>query len=135
MSVKLLPNKKFLFSPLGVGGVFSFLFSLLTSSSSYSQSDVLKYARAVVDILASPSMHGRGYVMKGDSIAADYIKKEYEKFGVKPVGKEFYQRFSFPINTFPSELEFGLYLRNDPDKKNYIFCLDGIPGKDYLIDP
>src|ERR1039458_10157375 len=79
-----------------------FASSISTSYFSYSQSDVLKYAHQIVDTLASPSMHGRGYVLKGDSIAADYIKKEFERFGVKPVGKEFYQRFSFPVNTFYS---------------------------------
>lgn len=85
------------------------------------QSDILKYAHQVVDTLASPSMHGRGYVNKGDSIAADYIKKEFEKIGLKPIGKEFKQKFGFPIYTFPGEMEVKL------DKQILV------PGKDFLI--
>ncbi|HEY4800136.1 MAG TPA: hypothetical protein VII99_13735, partial [Bacteroidia bacterium] len=54
-----------------------------------SKSEVLKYARQIIDTLCSPGMHGRGYVNKGDSIAADYIKKEFQKLGVKPVGEKF----------------------------------------------
>src|SRR3972149_2320123 len=100
--------------------VYCLLFTLFCSAQE--KSEVLKYARAVVDTLASPSMHGRGYVMKGDSIAADYIKKEFEKFGMKPVGKEFYQRFSFPVNTFPGDMEVKL------DKQKLI------PGKDFIVD-
>jgi len=104
-----------------------FAFLLLTSYFSYSQSDVLKYARSIVDTLASPSMHGRGYVMKGDSIAADYIKKEFENLAVKPVGKEFYQRFSFQVNTFYSY-----------DSTYFLISKVYSPfigGKDFLISP
>ena len=102
-----------------------FASSISTSYFSYSQSDVLKYAHQIVDTLASPSMHGRGYVMKGDSIAADYIKKEFIKFGVKPIGKEFYQRFESPINIFPNEM--FLEIINDSGEKKLI------PGKDYIV--
>ena len=98
------------------------LFFLFTSLLSFSQSDVLKYAHQVVDTLASPSMHGRGYVNKGDSIAADYIKKELEKIDVKPIGKEFEQRFSFPVNAFPNKIELII-----TGKKL-------IPGKDFLAN-
>ncbi|MFI5163807.1 MAG: M28 family metallopeptidase [Bacteroidia bacterium] len=80
------------------------VYCLLSTSFCEAQNDVLKYAHQIVDTLASPSMHGRGYVLKGDSIAADYIKKEFERFGVKPIGKEFYQKFSFPVNTFPGNI-------------------------------
>src|ERR1051326_7040530 len=97
---------------------------LFTSVFTYSQSDILKYAHQIVDTLASPSMHGRGYVNKGDSIAADYIKKEFEKFGLKPIGKEFEQRFNIPqLNLFP---------------KKTIVKINGeklIPGKDYIVYP
>lgn len=88
------------------------------------KSEVLKYARAVVDTLASPSMHGRGYVNKGDSIAADYIKKEFEKIGVKPIGQEFYQRFSFPVNTFPGKM--NLHISTDRESVQ-------LAGKNFLI--
>jgi len=102
-----------------------FVYGLLPTAYSYSQSDILKYAHTVIDTLASPSMHGRGYVNKGDSMAADYIKKEFEKFGLKPIGKEFYQRFSFPVNIFPNEM-FIKIINNSIEKEL-------IPGKDYIV--
>lgn len=96
------------------------------------KSDVLKYARVVVDTLCSPSMHGRGYVNKGDSIAADYIKKEFEKFGIKPMGKEFYQMFTLAVNTFPEgPRSFYIHFtKNNPwgNSEGIIY-----PGKDFLI--
>ncbi|MEK6614783.1 MAG: hypothetical protein AABZ32_01530, partial [Bacteroidota bacterium] len=84
--------------------IFLFAYCLLPIATSFSQSDIIKYARTVVDTLASPSMHGRGYVNKGDSIASDYIKKEFEKFGVKPIVKEFEQKFTISVNTFPGKM-------------------------------
>src|ERR1035437_3045063 len=95
-----------------------FIFANCLLLTANCQSDVLKYAHQIVDTLASPSMHGRGYVMKGDSIAADYIKKQFEKIGLKPIEKEFYQRFSFPVNTFPGGFGWGFrgmdkYFEND----------------------
>ncbi|MBI4932129.1 MAG: M28 family peptidase [Bacteroidetes bacterium] len=101
--------------------ILPFVFSILISHFTFSQSEVLKYAHQIVDTLASPTMHGRGYVNKGDSIAADYIKKEFEKFGLKPIGKEFEQRFSFPMYTFPGNMEVKL------DKQILI------PGKDFIV--
>src|ERR1051326_1547164 len=98
---------------------------LFTSVFTYSQSDVIKYAREIIDTLCSPSMHGRGYVNKGDSIAADYIKKEFEKFGVKQFGKEFEQRFSFPVNTI-TEVWPNIFYLNDRKL---------ISGKDFIVTP
>ena len=37
----------------------------------------------IVDTMASESMHGRGYVNGGDSIAANYLKNEFKKIGLK----------------------------------------------------
>lgn len=94
---------------------------LLVSYVSYSQPAILQYARTVIDTLASPSMHGRGYVNKGDSIAADYIKKKFEKFDLNPIQKEFYQKFSLNINTFPTIVQI------ESKEKKYIV------GKDYIL--
>jgi len=97
------------------------VYCLLSTFSCEAQGDVLKYAHQIVDTLASPSMHGRGYVLKGDSIAADYIKKEFEKIELKPVGKEFYQKFGIAVNTFPNKVEINV------DGKK----LEG--GKDFVV--
>lgn len=87
----------------------------------YSQD--INYARQVIDTLCSPSMHGRGYVSKGDRVAARYIQNEFAKHGLKPLGKDYFQSFKFSVNTFP---------------KKMMLKVDGkvlVPGIDYLVDP
>ncbi len=103
---------------------FSILCGLFFSSFSPAQqkSEVFTYARKIVDTLASPSMYGRGYVNKGDSIAADYIKGEFEKIGAKQIGKEYYQRFGFNINTFPMTMKM--------ESKEKVF----VAGKDFIVE-
>lgn len=80
------------------------------------------YAREIVDTLASPAFKGRGYVGKGDSLAADFVMGEFRKLGLAPVfGGSYYQEFKIPVNTFPGRLtvQFG----------NEVLA----PGKDYLV--
>lgn len=98
--------------------LFCFLFFNLFS---FSQAEVYSYARKIVDTLASESMHGRGYVNHGDKLAANYLKTEFQKFGLQTFGSDYYQKFSFPINTFPGKM--------------YV-AIDGkelVPGKDYIV--
>ena len=80
-----------------------------------------QYAKEVIDTLCSPFMHGRGYVNKGDSIAANFIANEYKAFGLKPFKDSYYQYFSFPINTFPDTVNVFV----DSNKLT--------PGKDYYV--
>ncbi len=77
----------------------------LLPAVSKGQSEIIRFARTVIDTLASPSMHGRGYVNKGDSLAADYLKKEFIRLGLQPAGKNFYQYFDFPVTAFPGRME------------------------------
>ncbi len=68
-------------------------------------------------------MFGRGYVADGDKIAATYIANEFEQLGVKSLTENYFQKFSFPVNTFPGRMEVKI---------------DGeilIPGKDYIVKP
>jgi aminopeptidase YwaD len=64
------------------------------------------YAQFLIDTLASPSMHGRGYVQNGDIIASQYIKKELEKHGVKPFHSSYFHKFQLSVNTFPEVVQF-----------------------------
>ena len=118
MTRNLLFNSMHSFILRIVGLLFFYLF---TSSISYSQNDIINYGRMVVDTLTSPYMHGRGYVNKGDSIAASFIKNEFEKFGLMPIEQNFYQAFNFPVNTFPNKLEINI------DGKRLE------PGKDFIL--
>ena len=104
--------------------VSHFLLFLFFTSSLISQEikkgPVYNYARQIVDTLASESMHGRGYVNGGDSIAANYLRSEFNKFGLKSFTGDYYQRFSFPVNTFPGRMSLNV------DGKELA------PGKDYI---
>lgn len=76
-----------------------------------------------VEKLTSPEMHGRGYVNGGDSIAAEYIAKQFELLGLKKINGSFFQLFSFPVNTFPDSMRVNI------NGKNLV------PGVDYIVDP
>jgi len=83
----------------------------------------IDYARYILDTLCSPAMHGRGYVEKGEKIAADFIAQEFEKLGLAKVGKSYQQQYSVSVNALPGKLEIQL------DKQKLR------PGFDYLVDP
>ena len=76
-------------------------FAFILGFPSFSQIDDYK---RITSTLCSPDFHGRGYVNKGDSIAADFIKEEFQKIGLKPRKKNFLQAFNLGVNTFPSKM-------------------------------
>lgn len=82
--------------------------------------DVL-YAKSLLDTLASAYFEGRGAVNNGERKAAEFIAKEYKKWGVNPFGETFFQEFNYNINTFPGKMEASI------DGKK----LD--PGKDFIV--
>lgn len=98
-----------------------FLLWLISSLSVTGQS--LEYAKKVVEDLSSPKFRGRGYVGKGVDQAAGYIKKQYNKIGLKPFNGRYDQPFQITVNTFPSTM------------KLQIDGTELIPGKEYLIHP
>jgi len=83
----------------------------------------LEYAKSVVETLASPEMHGRGYVAQGDGLAADFIESEFAQIGLEKIGEGFQQTFKIEVNTLPGNL--SLKINGKPL----------VPGKDYLVDP
>ncbi len=54
------------------------------------------YVKRIVCDLSAPEMYGRGMQHGGDSIAADYLRRELQSLGVKPLCKDYYQYFQFP---------------------------------------
>lgn len=58
--------------------------------------------RQHIDTLCSPTMHGRGYVQKGDRKAGDFIYKQFQNIGLQPFKENFYQFFKLSVNTFPN---------------------------------
>jgi len=64
-----------------------------------------EYAREIVDTLTSEYFRGRGVVNGGERKAADFIKKEYKKHGLKAFNDKYFQFFSYSINSFPGTVE------------------------------
>ncbi len=81
--------------------------ALFIGFSSNAQIDEI---RRITETLCSPEFHGRGYVNKGDSIAADYLVDEFKALGCEPFKGEYLQHFTIDqVNTFPNKMsvEFG----------------------------
>jgi hypothetical protein len=100
---------------------------ILSFSQEIKKSDVYYYARKIVDTLASPTMYGRGYINEGDRKAAEYIRNEFESFGLKPFDRGYFQKFDFPINTFQDSSVFLFGLNSGKEK------FSGKLGQNYLI--
>lgn len=81
-----------------------------------------EYARKQITELTSSAMQGRGYIGKAQLYAAQYIASQFQKFQLKPLGKQYMQHFDFPVNTFPGKISFSI------DGKTLV------PGKDYLVE-
>jgi hypothetical protein len=101
---------------------------VLVIGSNFLRAQDITYARKVIDTLASPSMHGRGYVNNGDRIAADYIAGEFKKMGIQPAlnNGSYLQPFNFPVNTFPGKVEVTFFWKDKPAVKSD-------PGEHYLV--
>jgi aminopeptidase YwaD len=96
---------------------------LLWQAVVLAQQPVREQARAYVQALAAPAMHGRGYVQGGDSLAADWLAERFAQIGLEPLAGERFQPFIFPVNTFPDSVKLilgGERLR---------------PGLDFITDP
>lgn len=85
----------------------------------------IEEVRRITQTLCSPEFHGRGYVNKGDSIAADFLVDEFEKIGVGAYKKsEMLQSFEIEgVNRFPGNLSVK---QNDMELE---------PGVHFMVDP
>lgn len=100
----------------------------------YSQ-DIVKpvysLAKRIVDTLAAPGMHGRGYVNDGDKIAANYIKQQFAELGLKSFRDDYFQPFTFSVNTFPGKMEFGCIFQNKKELETF----EGVAGRNFIVAP
>lgn len=84
----------------------------------------LAFGKQVVDTLTSTTFWGRGYTRDGMHKAADYLVAQFQSYGLSPLkGKTFLQDFSYPVNTFPGDMDVTVN-----GKKL-------VPGKDFLVSP
>ena len=81
-------------------------------------------AKQLIDTLTSVDFWGRGYTRNGNKKAADFICNYFKKEGlISLAGNEFRQSLSYPVNTFPGNME---------------LTLNGIqlkPGIDFIVSP
>lgn len=83
-------------------------------------------AREHLSILTSDSLAGRGFTQNGQKKAADFIIKQLMQFNVKAGnGNSFKQELSYPVNTFPGNVQFSV------ESKNSIKIYGA--GKDFLF--
>ncbi len=94
----------------------------LLSLSSFSYAQNRETAQLIMEDLCSDGFSGRGYINKGDSLAAAYISDKFSEIGLSKMGASYNLPFQLDINTIlKSVISFG-------DKKLK-------PGYDYLVSP
>lgn len=62
---------------------------------------VVTTAQRHVDTLASPAMHGRGYLHDGHERAAAYLVEQFRALGLQSVGGRYIQPFQLQVGMFP----------------------------------
>lgn len=95
--------------------------SLLFSFTGFAQD--MDYTKKLIEKLSSEEFHGRGYVNKGDSIAAAYLSNEMKSIKLNGFTENYYQDYSISINTFA---------------QNTSLSLDGKelkPASEYVVNP
>ncbi|MCX6189303.1 MAG: M28 family peptidase [Bacteroidetes bacterium] len=65
-------------------------------------------AMTTMNALCASNMHGRGYVNHGDSLAANYIASRFEGENALSFNGNYFQNFSFNVNTFPNEMQLSI---------------------------
>lgn len=106
----------------GVFWIFSVVLFSFFSRDVQAQDSL--YARKIIKELTLEKYNGRGYVKSGDRKAADFIAGEFRRLGLQPInGGSWFQKFSFPVNTFPKKTD--VRINN----------VDLVPGKDFIIHP
>ncbi len=61
----------------------------------------LPRARRTIRVLASPALHGRGYVQQGEHLAAANLRARLQALKLEPLAPDYTQPFSLDVNTFP----------------------------------
>ena len=95
------------------------LLLLVPASAAFAQH--LSFGRKIVDTLTSPYFWGRGYTNDGMKKAADFLANEFKSYGLEPIGKNYFQQFSYPVNTFPGKMEVNINGK------------DLVPGEDFIV--
>ncbi|MBD2770090.1 M20/M25/M40 family metallo-hydrolase [Hymenobacter sp. BT664] len=84
-------------------------------------------ARRTIEKLASPGMHGRGYVAQGEHRAAAYLRGRFRELALQPLAPDFTQSFTLPINTFPGAMRLAV--------SGTLGNAELRPGQDFIAAP
>ena len=103
--------------------------SLFFAPAAQAQAPDLARARHTIEELASPKMHGRGYVQGGEHLAAAYLRGRLRQLGLQPLAPDYTQPFTLDVNTFPGKMELRFTSANQ--SSNLLFK----PGLDFIASP
>lgn len=107
--------------------IFAFLLGLLALSSREIAAQDIQSVRRDLAILCSDSLAGRGYVDDGVNKAAAYLQYRLKNLNLKPIGKDYFQSYGFPVNTHPYPIR--CTLDQQALRVGYDFLVDaGSPG-------
>jgi aminopeptidase YwaD len=98
------------------GGYAVALLTLLLGSGYKSAAQDMARARQNIEKLASPEMHGRGYVQQGEHMAAAYLRTWLKELKLEPLAPNYTQPFALDVNTFPGAITAAVHnaQRNQP---------------------
>lgn len=105
------------------GFIFIIVLSINPTFGQNQPSELIKGAKKTIKHLTAPDMHGRGYIKNGDRIAANYIKDEFKKLGLKTFNDSYLQKFPINVNVFPKRMRLKIGRKRLK------------PGKDFIIHP
>jgi len=121
-------KKQFLF--------FIVLLIIYNSSSLFTQN--LKYVHKVIKDLCAKEMYGRSTFKNGDSIAAEYIAKEFAKFNLKSIsnqkGPNAYKQYFNADNIVLENVSFELGRGNIMNPDNDYYILGSSPSTEIELD-
>ncbi|MBF9143165.1 VanZ family protein [Hymenobacter properus] len=86
--------------------------AMLAAGSARAQN--LPRARTTIKKLASPELHGRGYVKQGEHEAAAYLRERLRGLKLAPLAPNFTQPFTLDVNTFPGEVAASIQADGSP---------------------
>lgn len=86
----------------------TFILCLILFSSRKITAQDIQSVRRDLAILCSDSLAGRGYVDEGVNKAAAYLQRRLKDLNLKPIDKDYFQSYSFPVNTHPYPIRCSL---------------------------
>ena len=85
------------------------LLGLAAIGASPAQGQDLARARRTIEKLASPGLHGRGYVQQGERKAAAYLRGRLRELKLEPLAPGYTQPFKLDVNAFPGKVKLKVH--------------------------